>query len=1053
MASNPSNPPAPEELLEHVAFVRQLARGLVYGEDRVDEVVQQSFLRAIKSPPKHRGNLRSWFAVVVRNVVYRDASRARVREDAQWSVAQDAEAVEASDRAAERADFQRSISEAVHELAEPFRTVVVLRYFDELSIDEIAERLGVPRETVRSRQRRGLARLREQLARDDRRTGGDWRLSALAVLGEPAPVPELTLASSAGWLLPLAISLPLIAIGGAWWWMSASQDEDSGSNALTSQVTDDRSSAGTLGDEVAGNLARENLDAAGATNSAGRVSARLADLRDGEPLEDATLVVGVRTRDGWMLVELRSDATGACAGRLTQTGSLPIGMEFAEHAGADGERSFAVARAPGYAPLRLAPLPRASHSPEGTRWDLGDLLLEAGVPVRGVVTRHTDGSTVAGARLWLSDDRGESGNADRAVLVGQSDANGRFTLDELVAPNRFTPYTWTLFAEQAGRCGWSKLQLDALATEVDVAIELGPYAALDVEVLDEQGAPLAGALVRAVTFHAPWSKPDSPDELVPGAGGPLQRNFEARTDGRGRASFEALPARDDTLAALSASVETGVQQGGPYQLWIASPGRDVRFDEALSLPIGERSTRTVHLAGLAASAQPGRVLSAQDGRVLRDAWVRSPELGRQLAVDALGNFELPLDFPRRIEVGAPGHLARAFEWSESADTTRDCVLEPAFALSGLLLARDGSRVRNLLVRAEGGSQGGAWKTARLARVVEARSDEHGAFRLDGLSAGDWQVSVDLPPGSPWRPPETRIVEAGRDDLEIVLDTDARAGRDVRVRVVDAESGETLRALDAELSWMGEDAPPPPGVHWRADHIELAGVRPGDWRLWARVSGRGACLLDFTLEEGGSALELELPSSGLCRIEGRVELPADAGIPRDWIVASVFQGPGPPARWPGLRGEYGSRAMRSPVAEDGRFAMGTVVAGPYRLELIAPDWTASSRVLVEPGSTLTTRLHAERAGELLLRGPLPIPDGLSLWLSDGVGGEAWHWLRPELIGAGWEVRRPLPPGEQRWALAQRTPPGSARPLPPGPVLAEGVVVVESGVTHPVEVDWN
>jgi len=106
--------------------------------------------------------------------------------------------------------------------------------------------------------------------------------------------------------------------------------------------------------------------------------------------------------------------------------------------------------------------------------------------------------------------------------------------------------------------------------------------------------------------------------------------------------------------------------------------------------------------------------------------------------------------------------------------------------------------------------------------------------------------------------------------------------------------------------------------------------------------------------------------------------------------------------------------------------------------------------VLPGSETHVELAAQRAGTLILRGALPIPVGLSIHISDGAGGQAWHWLRPTITGAGWEVRRDLPSGEQRWALALRSPPGSPRPLPPTAELTAGRLQIEAGETHVVEV---
>ena len=62
--------------------------------------------------------------------------------------------------------------EAVQGLDEPYRAVVVHRFFDALTVAEIAALGGDPEDTVRTRIRRALARLRERL---DETHGGDRR--------------------------------------------------------------------------------------------------------------------------------------------------------------------------------------------------------------------------------------------------------------------------------------------------------------------------------------------------------------------------------------------------------------------------------------------------------------------------------------------------------------------------------------------------------------------------------------------------------------------------------------------------------------------------------------------------------------------------------------------------------------------------------------------------------------------------------------------------------------------------------------------------------------
>lgn len=71
-----------------------------------------------------------------------------------------------------------ALVEAVRELREPYRTAILLRFWEGLSPEQIARRTGVTTRAVHSRLYRGLALLRERLATRDRR----W-MTALAALG------------------------------------------------------------------------------------------------------------------------------------------------------------------------------------------------------------------------------------------------------------------------------------------------------------------------------------------------------------------------------------------------------------------------------------------------------------------------------------------------------------------------------------------------------------------------------------------------------------------------------------------------------------------------------------------------------------------------------------------------------------------------------------------------------------------------------------------------------------------------------------------------------
>ncbi len=218
----PDSPPAPDspgvaapispaELLANRFWVRALARRLLSDDAGADDLVQRVWLAAMRRPPTERRTLRGWLSVVTRRTardMVREDRRRRAREEA---VARP-EGTPSSARLAAEADTQRRLIESVLALPEPYREVVLMRYFDDLAPRDIAARLDVPGGTVRSRLARGLQMVRSDL---EAQRGDLWRaaLLPLAVRGlteigiyggtaSPATVAHTTTAqsSAASWL-------------------------------------------------------------------------------------------------------------------------------------------------------------------------------------------------------------------------------------------------------------------------------------------------------------------------------------------------------------------------------------------------------------------------------------------------------------------------------------------------------------------------------------------------------------------------------------------------------------------------------------------------------------------------------------------------------------------------------------------------------------------------------------------------------------------------------------------------------------------------------------
>lgn len=175
-------------LLAHTDWTRALARGLAGDAHLADDLVQEAWVAALERPPRTDRPLRGWLATVLRRRAS-DLGRERGgRERREQHAARD-EALPSTHELVERAALQRTLVEAVLELDEPFRSTVLLRFFEGLPPREIARRSGVSVATVQSRLTRALERLRERLSRGGGRSA--W-LSALApLLREPVVAPLL----------------------------------------------------------------------------------------------------------------------------------------------------------------------------------------------------------------------------------------------------------------------------------------------------------------------------------------------------------------------------------------------------------------------------------------------------------------------------------------------------------------------------------------------------------------------------------------------------------------------------------------------------------------------------------------------------------------------------------------------------------------------------------------------------------------------------------------------------------------------------------------------
>ncbi len=196
----------PERLLAQTAWVRRLARSLARDEASADDLVQETFVAALRRPPsgaQDEPRLRAWFGFVLRNMALRRA-RGEARREERERRSADGRRTDSDERVDELEELRSELVRHVKTLPDASREIVLLRYFEELDSAQIARRLSLPDSTVRNRLRRALAELRERLARSH---GSDWRDLCLFVLPTNATrggVATGALLAGGGWVLGAA---------------------------------------------------------------------------------------------------------------------------------------------------------------------------------------------------------------------------------------------------------------------------------------------------------------------------------------------------------------------------------------------------------------------------------------------------------------------------------------------------------------------------------------------------------------------------------------------------------------------------------------------------------------------------------------------------------------------------------------------------------------------------------------------------------------------------------------------------------------------------------
>src|SRR5205814_1227692 len=164
-----------EELIErHQSLVAGTVARMLGSNSDVEDIAQQVFIRVWKSARRYvpRAKFTTWLLKITRNLVFNELRRSRRRPHVPLQSEPGAEDPPlkdetnlAPDASLLESELQRTVEEAILQLPESQRMALVLRRYEQLSYEQIAEVLDLSVPAVKSVLFRARTELRSRLSK------------------------------------------------------------------------------------------------------------------------------------------------------------------------------------------------------------------------------------------------------------------------------------------------------------------------------------------------------------------------------------------------------------------------------------------------------------------------------------------------------------------------------------------------------------------------------------------------------------------------------------------------------------------------------------------------------------------------------------------------------------------------------------------------------------------------------------------------------------------------------------------------------------------------
>lgn len=139
-----------------------------------DDICQEVFMKAFQADRSRIERMKPWLIRIAANLCknHLDRKKRGVLKELKHFVLQGLQRSEAADISLMRKEGELELASWLQALPIKIRPVMALKYVHELSLAEIAESLGIPLGTAKSRLNKGLSLIKKQMNKDNQELRG-----------------------------------------------------------------------------------------------------------------------------------------------------------------------------------------------------------------------------------------------------------------------------------------------------------------------------------------------------------------------------------------------------------------------------------------------------------------------------------------------------------------------------------------------------------------------------------------------------------------------------------------------------------------------------------------------------------------------------------------------------------------------------------------------------------------------------------------------------------------------------------------------------------------